>query len=445
MKPNLLIIPAAIRSHVLPSLYLADLLADSYNIYYAITNNVLDEIVKTNGYNTVLNSEFRVGYGMEANLLNFRKQKPTFRKLFNAYITNEVYKHRKAELDKIVDELKPVAIIIDLFACTDFWVLYPRRTEFKLLSFNPMPSTYRVKGFPIVSDGHWLKSHDSTPPPVSASGWWDKIKNPKQALMKWVISKQRTDLESIAPDHKIATDGTVTMVIDNVPELLLAPLEFEFAPEVRKSNQHYLGLCQRENRTDTELDVAFTEKWNVITDQKQQGKKIVYCSFGTYYEGPDRKLLDFVALLLDTIQTIPNVFLVLSVNRFVIEFINAQFKKLDNVLLFTRVPQMQVLSVADLFITHGGFGSIKEAIYYEVPMLVYPLDLKYDQNGNGLKVEYHGLGLRGTFGFERPNDMKNKLLRLLNEPIFKEKMSEFKSKVRELNSDVIQKLMDLTP
>ena len=425
MKKNALIIPANIRSHVLPSLYLADLLADDYNIHYEVVNGVTDEIVKANGYNTILSSDLRIGYGMEASLMTEQKQNFSFWKFLNLYRNNEVYKRRKSELDKIINTLKPSIVIIDLFSCTDFWALYPRHQEFKLLFFNPMPSTYRVKGFPIVSDGHWLKDEKISVAKSHELKFKHWVQNPKKALIQWVAAKQHPDLQSIAPDYPIATDRTVTLIIANVPELLLAPINFEFSPAICKPNQYYLGLCQRENRKDTELDADFNEKWALITQQKQAGKRIIYCSFGTYYEGPDRKLLDFITLLLDTIQSIPDVVLVCSVNRFVIEFINAQFKNLDSVLLFTRVPQMQVLSVADLFITHGGFGSIKEAIYYEVPMLVYPLDLNYDQNGNGLKVAYHGLGLRGVFGFERPNDMKNKIMQLLNNEDFKTKIRLF--------------------
>ena len=151
MKPRALIIPAAIRSHVLPSLYLADALADEYEIVYAVSNAILAELVTANGYQAVMNSGFRVGYNMEASFLASKKQKPTYWRLLKAYRKDELYWERKRELDALIDEIRPTAIIIDLFVCTDFWVLNPRRSEFKLLFFNPMPSTYRVGDWPIVS------------------------------------------------------------------------------------------------------------------------------------------------------------------------------------------------------------------------------------------------------------------------------------------------------
>ncbi|WP_225587439.1 glycosyltransferase [Methylomonas fluvii] len=46
-------------------------------------------------------------------------------------------------------------------------------------------------------------------------------------------------------------------------------------------------------------------------------------------------------------------------------------------------------------ITHGGPNSIKECIFFGVPMIVFPL--WFDQPGNVARVTYHGLGLKGDF------------------------------------------------
>ena len=94
-------------------------------------------------------------------------------------------------------------------------------------------------------------------------------------------------------------------------------------------------------------------------------------------------------------------------------------------IFFSKVPQLLVLDNADLHITHGGLGSIKESIYYEVPMLVYPLDLVYDQNGNGLKVEHHGLGLRGVFNQDKPPAILDKIIKLIEDETFKNNIIKF--------------------
>lgn len=145
--------------------------------------------------------------------------------------------------------------------------------------------------------------------------------------MQWTITRHRQRIQQLAealPDYPLAQDATVTQVIANVPELILAPLEFEFAPEIRKPNQHYLGLCMREHRQDTELDPVFEQAWETIVAQKQDEKRLIYCSFGTFHEGANATLLRFVTNLLEVVNELPNVHLVCSVNKYVIETLRAR-------------------------------------------------------------------------------------------------------------------------
>ena len=58
-------------------------------------------------------------------------------------------------------------------------------------------------------------------------------------------------------------------------------------------------------------------------------------------------------------------------------------------------------------------------------MLVYPLDLVYDQNGNGLKVEHHGLGLRGVFNQDKPPAILDKIIKLIEDETFKNNIIKF--------------------
>jgi UDP:flavonoid glycosyltransferase YjiC (YdhE family) len=56
-----------------------------------------------------------------------------------------------------------------------------------------------------------------------------------------------------------------------------------------------------------------------------------------------------------------------------------------------KAPQLAVLSRADVMLTHGGLGSIKESLYFGVPMLVFPL--RFDQEANARRVHDRGLGV----------------------------------------------------
>ncbi|WP_161787142.1 glycosyltransferase [Hymenobacter sp. IS2118] len=364
---------------------------------------------------------------MESQYLESQGRSAGFWPVVRAVWTNEIYWQRKLELDALLDQVKPAVVIIDIFSSADFLVLYRYRSTVQLLFCNPMLSTYRVSNFPIVSEASWF----SAPPPVNQPARFNSrnvLRNPGAAVLEVAVRHQTaklTQLAGLTAEHQLV-DTVFSRLVTNVPELVLAPLEFELSPEVKKPNQHYLGLCIRDTRIDTELDAAFEQRWPEILARHHAGQRLVYCSFGTFYTGSDRALLTFIATLLEAIGTVPDTQLVCSVNGLVVETLQAMYAALPNVYFFRRVPQLLVLERADAHITHGGLGSVKESIRHGVPMLVYPLDIHYDQPGNGLKIEHYGLGLRGDFEWERPATLRTKLLRLLEDPAFRASIARFR-------------------
>jgi UDP:flavonoid glycosyltransferase YjiC (YdhE family) len=425
-RKRVLFIPASIRSHVLPALYLADMLSNGFDVYFAVTSQLLANIVSQNGYTPVMNSPYRIGVGMEQGYLTSKQKKAGFIQVLGAMYRNELYKHRKQELEALMARLQPEVVIIDIFNSTDLLPLYKYRFQTKIVFYNPMLSTYRVGKFPIVSEAAWPKE---VPVDTKQNVFNLKtfIRNPQGSLYGIAARfqmKKLLQLTGLQKNHKLIETPFVR-AFQNIPEIVLAPLQFELSADVKKDYQYYLGLCIREKRKDTELDNEFEQQWPFVLAGKEKGYRIIYCSFGTFYEGSDKVLLDFVSNLLEVIPQIPHVQLVCSVNGLVIETLKVRYTARQNVYFFKRVPQLEVLKAADVHITHGGLGSMKESIFYKVPMLVYPLDLRYDQNGNGLKVEHHGLGLRGVFGRERAADMRDKITKLLNDDTFRTNISQF--------------------
>lgn len=429
-RPAVLFLPASIRSHLIPAFYLAGLLRDGYDVYFAVTDRVLEELVEAQGYRPVIISGIKAGLGMEAGYLQKRGEKVTRMRVVRAILKNEVYQYRRQELNALMDRIQPEAVWVDIFSSTDLIPLYVGHRHLSLLFINPMLSTYRVEGFPAVMDGQW-PSGEHTGPGISASksDWKDYLHRPFAMLLKKLYDRQFTKLmrmSGLETTHPLAKNRTHVPLFEGIPECIMGPLELEFSPEIRKPHQYYFGLSIAEGRSDTELDETFREHLTILQEKKQQGMRLIYCTFGTFYQGADRPLLDFLNKLLDVLESIPDIQAVFSVNRFVAETISYQRKLPAYIHLFTRVPQLQVLELADLYVTHGGFGSVKESVFYGVPMLVYPLDLRYDQDGNALKVEYHKLGLRGSFHYERVGEIKRKVTELLNEGVYKANVEAFR-------------------
>jgi UDP:flavonoid glycosyltransferase YjiC (YdhE family) len=88
----------------------------------------------------------------------------------------------------------------------------------------------------------------------------------------------------------------------------------------------------------------------------------------------------------------------------------------ENALLVPYVPQIELLMQCAAMVGHGGFSSVKEAIFMGVPMLLIPL--AYDEPGNAARVVYHGLGLRLDRGQVSPDTLGNSIDRLLNDGSF---------------------------
>lgn len=434
MKKKALIIPSGSRSHVLPTFFLANILSQDYEITYAVTDRILEESVRKNGFNTYHISKYKVGYGFEEIFIQEYKQKVTFFSLLKSYLSNELYWNRKKEIDRLLEKVEPDIIIIDVFNCTDFLFLHSNYTNRKVFFYNPMPSICKVDGYPTVSDNIWIKNVNI----VNVSEgvrFLDFVRYPQKTLLKWVSERQIHSLLKLSkiPDKYGVMENKLTAIaFNNVPEVLLLPIEFEFSPSVKRDNQYYLGLCQLENRKDIEVDDVFESKWQCILGKKQEGKRIIYCSFGTYFDKADPMFLDFINILLTAIKDIHDIFLICSVNKYVSQVIISKNKVLNDVIFFSRVPQLKVLEIADLYITHGGLGGIKESIFYKVPMLVYPLCLQNDQTGNGLKVEHHGIGLRGNFKHERASEMSEKIVKLLEDKNYQSKITGFSNNTNEL-------------
>jgi UDP:flavonoid glycosyltransferase YjiC (YdhE family) len=426
-KRKAIFIPACIKSHVLPSFYLADLLSEDYEVVYAVGSEILGELCEKNGFKYFLLGGLKIGLDLEESYVKEKYGKVNFWRLCKTYLTNKLYWKRKALYDRILKDWQPDLVIIDIYMSTDFFVL-KQYNSLNIAFFNPMPSIYTIDKSPCLSDEPETNISELGSE-SSKLNLLDLIKNPKLYLLQLV-----KDLQYAALIKKIGLSGDdmpfkseFALLFKNIPELILLPEEFEFKLNTTKRYQMYLGLCQRSERVDTELDDSFSRDWPDILRKKKSGYRIVYCSFGTFFEGADRKLLNFVKLLSAALKDFKQVHLVCSVNEYVIAALNQEELDWDRISLFYKVPQALVLQNAAAFITHGGMGGIKEAICCEVPMIVFPLDLNYDQSSNSHKVEFHKLGLRGVLEYERVDSLRSKLKDILDNNIYRESLRGFKT------------------
>ena len=87
----------------------------------------------------------------------------------------------------------------------------------------------------------------------------------------------------------------------------------------------------------------------------------------------------------------------------------------DNIEIYDFVDQMAVLSVADAFITHCGMNSTSEALYYKVPLVLFPQTP--EQGAVAKRTEELGAGIRLKSVSE--DDILTSLKTVLNDPEYK--------------------------
>lgn len=189
----------------------------------------------------------------------------------------------------------------------------------------------------------------------------------------------------------------------DVPELVMCPREFDFPWLYQRTSRCYIGACIDPHRNDSQSPwTKDGEKYSIDWNEINEEKSLIYCSLGTHsHIFKDRKKL--INATIKAVQKRPHLQLIIQIRN---EADTDKCKPLpDNVKVVTWVPQIEILSRASIFITHGGLGSVREAIYFGVPMIVFPF--WNDGFGNAARVVFHHLGLRGDIKKATPELIGN--------------------------------------
>ena len=168
----------------------------------------------------------------------------------------------------------------------------------------------------------------------------------------------------------------------DLPELVISPRELDFEAARALPERHYLGTCVDAQRQDTTFDWSWYDP----------AKPLAYCSLGTFVSAFPRAPAFFQAVI-DAFRHREDWQLVISCGPLVEKL--GQQPLPPSIRLMKSVPQLELLERSRLFLTHAGIGSVREALFYGVPMLAFPVG--GDQFGLAARVAHHKLGLVGDF------------------------------------------------
>lgn len=189
--------------------------------------------------------------------------------------------------------------------------------------------------------------------------------------------------------------------IKNAKTIVLAP---EFLDTTIKNDNHLYICLEHEKNESLFFSKKYIDLKNLIKEQKNL--KVILCSFGTMIHEYDK--LIFLNKLNQAVNN--ENFLLIVVSKEAEAFININ----KNVHVLPFVPQLDILKHCHLMIQHGGLGTIKESIQFQVPMLLYPRKRNgYDWLGNAARVKYGRLGIVGNIFKDNPIQIKENIKKAL--------------------------------
>lgn len=226
---------------------------------------------------------------------------------------------------------------------------------------------------------------------------------------KWIA---RAFTKDIAKGISMKTDNWLDEIIYNPPKLNLVytlreyqPYEAEFSEEQYK----FLGPSIYERKED---GFDFVKGKNPV----------VYISLGTVIKGAESFFRKCIEAFRDEDMDV-----IISVGK---KFDIRKLKNVpSNIHIYNSVPQLEVLKIADVFVTHGGMNSVSEALVYGTPMVVIPF--VSDQPVNARCIEKLGVGKRLEYSDVNEDTIKEFVLSVLFDANMKGNIAEVQRLIGE--------------
>lgn len=236
-----------------------------------------------------------------------------------------------------------------------------------------------------------------------------------QIIRRGIRRKTVFDLKvrPAAEAHGLGWQFTYLGYMIDLPSVVLGP---QALADSASGKVTHLGLGVEPRESEAEYEI-------------RDDKKIIFVSFGSNFD------------LYEAADRVTNVLLSAARNMEELNFIfhvPAAFERpVDrpvNVVFATQVPVFKILEKAAVVVTHGGYGGIKESIFFKVPMLVVPFD--FDQPGNAYHIEKNGVGLVLSPREITKENARNSLEQLIENSQFRSQITELGSRMRQADISV---------
>lgn len=429
--------------HLNPCFPLASILSrEGYDVTFAGVEYFKVHVV-ARGFSFYPLKSVPFGMGFEKWVNTIERKKYVYLSNLKDRYTDRLYKQREAGLIKLVNDIRPDIILLDGTQSTDFIVLYPHLGNICFGIVHAMFPTHVLQGRPPVNSGAFPEDDASVATAVRQLRT-SKLKKRMIQKMTYLgfddkyLVERRLRINKIPRSYCSDVLSLFNFQTRNITEFILAPREFDFPNFKVEPWQHYIGF-NHNNQNAGSHSPEYEEARDALKALRHTGAKVIYCAYGTV----ESEHLHTILRLIEKLAAIARKLGYGMMVAFkVTKERAAVISSYEHFYLFDSVPQIDVLSYADVFVSHGGLSSIKESIEAEVPMLMYPVHTDYDPVGNAARIEYHGLGLRGQAAEDREEEIEIKLKQLLTENRFIRNIRAFKNKNAAYTEKIFLEIFD---
>jgi zeaxanthin glucosyltransferase len=418
-----------LTGHLNPTIKLAQYYQkQGYRTYYCGLSDLLTFTHKHNFSFYLLNSlPFATGFD---EILHDKQSEKWLESLLDRH-TDKLYKLRKKDITNLINELNPDLIFLDEFNYSDFILFYPFLEKRRLVILQTKFPMYESELVPPLNTFAF--------PNENAKNLWKTYLKKKkwQTFMEYLkyfgkndlnLLKQKFKAQNISETYQINTNKAFKPTFKNVDEWFLIPKELDFEEQILLPWQRYIGPTVETNRKES-IDTIYLD---FIAKQKNKlGSKLIYCSLGTVLKAHILHRKNGVDTFFNNIIEIafehPNLYFLVALDK----EMQVKFEsKSKNLLFVNYAPQMDILKKADVFMTHAGPGSVFEAVFCATPMILFPLNDKWDQNGTAARIVHHGIGIKSDL-----EDTKTQILGAIQQILHSETYKEKALKMSKLLSE----------
>ncbi|CAF0803221.1 unnamed protein product [Brachionus calyciflorus] len=266
---------------------------------------------------------------------------------------------------------------------------FPAKILIEILKKKSIPMKY-VEFFPnFVFDEEMMKTMPGA--------------EEKSFAQVWIVMKSFYKQYQISRHFGISAYNPFVLMAPVKEHMKIVAVFPELHPRVNNydSKHNFVGQCVSEQvrNQDFNNDEQLKSMLDLfpIKDQSKQstsGLKLIYMSLGTIFHSNTFIFDNFIEAIRNYDERPGQKFksnqfrAILSVGDKSMEAFDKRISSgqlilPSNIIIREKVPQLEILKRAHLFITHSGMNSISETIKYAVPIISIPLE--GDQNMNGIR------------------------------------------------------------